>query len=128
MADTEEEKMSSTNPPTHPSLAGNNAEGAKDNDGRKSQGFRHDEKKKQVFFAKDFKSVDGSKAPRTKKTGDAGAEERKDMMCVPKKVTAEKTKEHHAAARTKDDISATQEEQKSSSTSNTSNSVGNAPV
>jgi hypothetical protein len=128
MADAEEEKMSPTNLPVLPSLAGNSVEGAKDSDGLKQHGFRHEEKKKQVVFTKDAKCIDGNKAPRTKKTGDAGTGERKEMMYVPKKVTAEKTKEHHAAARTKDNISATQEERKNSSDSNTSNNEGNASV
>ena len=92
MADAEEEKMSPTSPPTHSSLAGKCVEDAKDSDGRKQHGFRHEEKKKQVVFAKDAKSIDGSKAPRTKKTGDAGAEGKKDMMYVPKNVAAEKSK------------------------------------
>jgi hypothetical protein len=104
MADAEEEKMSPTSPPIHSSLAGKCVEGAKDSDGRKPQGFRHEEKKKQVVFAKDAKSVDGSKVPRTKKAGNDGAEEQKNMMYVPKKVTAEKTKEHHTAAESKDNI------------------------
>ena len=105
MADAEEEKMSPTNLPVLSSLAGNSVEGAKDSDGRKQHGFRHEEKKKQVVFAKDAKSVDGSKAPRTKKADNNGAEEQKNMMYVPKKVTAEKTKEHHTAAKSKENIS-----------------------
>ena len=130
MADTEEEKMSPTNLPVLSSLAGNSGEGAKDSDGRKQHGFRHEEKKKQVVFAKDPRSVDGSKAPRTKKAGDAGAEGKKDMMYVPKNVAAEKSEEHCTVTGTKDNISGAREEQKNNSgnSTNNSNSRGNAPV
>ena len=130
MVDAEEEKMSPKNPPAHSSLAGNSVEGAKDSDGRKHHGFRHEEKKKQVVFAKDAKSVDGSKAPRTKKTGDAGVEGKKDMMYVPKNVAAEKSEEHYTVTGTKDNISGAREEQNNNSgnSNSNSNSKGNAPV
>jgi hypothetical protein len=124
MADTEEEKMSPTNLPVLPSLAGNSAEGAKDSDGRKHHGFRHEEKKKQVVFAKDAKSIDGSKAPRTKKSVSAGTEGKREKMYVPKRPTAEKKEERTTVATAENNINAATEERKN----NSSNSEGNASM
>ena len=123
MVDTEEEKMSPTNPPVHSSLAGNNAEGANDSDGRKSQGFRHEEKKK-VTFTKEAKDTDGNKNRKAKKSGGAGTEGKEEKMYVPKRPTAEKFEERLTVPTAKNNIKAATEEQKN----NSSNNKGNASM
>ena len=123
MADAEEEKMSQTNLPVLPSLAGNSAEGAKDSGGRKQHGFRHEEKKK-VTFTKEAKDTDGNKTRKAKKSGGAGTEGKEEKMYVPKRPTAEKKEERPTVATAENNINAATEERKN----NSSNSEGNASM